>query len=89
MATTTNELQRERERRRKELIHMRDWIHSHPHRVDPEVKPAAIDFLNNSIAELDRPEKMKNTRRAGRMSLRDRLRTLVAVIVTQNLPAGK
>ncbi|GIO13572.1 hypothetical protein J19TS2_31270 [Cohnella xylanilytica] len=87
--TKTSELERQREQRRRELTYMRDWIHSHPHRVDPEVRPAAIDFLNNSIAELDEPSKMKNTRRAGRMSLRDRLRTLVAVIVAQNLTAGK
>jgi len=80
---TTAELQRQLVQRRKDLVHFRDWIHAHPNSVDPEVRPAAIDWLNGSIAELDDPGQMKNTRRAGRMSLRDRLRTLVAAIIAQ------
>lgn len=88
--TKRNELQRQREQRGKELRHMRDWIHSHPDRVDPDVRPAAIDFLNNSIAELDKHAKMENPRRAGRgQRLRDRLRLLVVAIVTQTPGAGK
>jgi len=81
--------QAELESRRKDLIYFRDWIHSHPNRVDPKVRPAAIDFLNNSIAELDKLSEMENARRAGRTSLRDRLRTLVAAIVSQTMPTGK
>jgi hypothetical protein len=83
------ELQRQREQRRKELVMTRDWIHSHPHRVDPEVRPAAIDFLNNSIAELDRFEKNERPLLAGRGRLRDRLRHLVTLILTQSTIAGK
>lgn len=77
------ELQRQREQRRRELEGFREWIRRNPHSVDPKVRPAAIDWLNGSIAELDEPGQMKNTRRAGRMSLRDRLRTLVAAIIAQ------
>ena len=75
--------------RKKSLEHFRDWLHSHPNRVDPELRPAAIDYMNGSIAELDKLLEMKNTRPARRMSLRDRLKTLVVAIVTQTPYSGK
>ena len=87
---TEEQLRKQREQRRKELIYVRDWLHSHPHRVDPDIRPAAIDYLNGCIAELermDKPEQMKSTRLAGRVRLRDRIRTLVAVILTQHIVA--
>jgi hypothetical protein len=83
------ELERQSNQRRKELQFQRDWIHSHPHRVDPEVRPAAIDFINNSIAELDEPREMKKTLRPGRVRLRDRLRLLVVAIISQTPMTGK
>ncbi|QYR20831.1 hypothetical protein KZ483_24240 [Paenibacillus sp. sptzw28] len=39
----------------KNLEHIRDWIHSHPNKVDAEVRPAAIDWLNGEIATLKKP----------------------------------
>lgn len=77
------EQQRAAARRRDELSMMRDWLHSHPHRSDPEVRPAAIDWLNSSIAELDKPQEMKNTLRPGRVRLSAHLRRLVTLILTQ------
>lgn len=65
---------------------MRDWIHSHPHRSDPEVRPAAIDWLNSSIAELDKPDRPlinENDRPARRPKLRAHLKRLVMAILPQ------
>lgn len=87
-----NELQRQREQRTKELAHFRDWIHSHPQHVHPEVQPAAIDYLNSSIAELDamgKPQKMKNDRPGRRPQLRTRLRILMLSILTHPFNVGK
>lgn len=75
--------------RRKQLEQYRDWLHSHPHRVDADIKPAALDFLNGSLAELDKPEEVpeqkENALRPGRAhGLRIRLRNLVMLIVSQN-----
>lgn len=81
-------MQRQRERRRKELEWRLNWIIGHPDKVDPEIRPAAIDFLKSSIAELDR-EEMKNTRPARRASLRHRVRSLVIAILTQTPSMGK
>ncbi|CAI6072765.1 hypothetical protein COHCIP112018_02359 [Cohnella sp. JJ-181] len=77
------DMQRAAARRREELEMFRDWMHSHPHRSDPDVRPAAIDWLNSHIAELDKPQEMKNTLRPGRVRLRARLRSLVTLILTQ------
>ncbi|BBH19794.1 hypothetical protein Back11_11390 [Paenibacillus baekrokdamisoli] len=38
----------------KELEHIRDWVHSHPEKVDPDVRPAAVDWLNGEIAGIQR-----------------------------------
>lgn len=75
--------------RRKQLEQYRDWLHSHPHRVDADVKPAALDFLNGSLAELDEPEvvpeQSKNAFPARKtLGLRDRLKYLVTLIVAQS-----
>ncbi|MNR93436.1 hypothetical protein D3C72_244910 [compost metagenome] len=75
--------------RRKQLEQYRDWLHSHPHRVDADVKPAALDFLNGSLAELDKPaedpEQKENALRPGRAhDLRNRLRNLVMIILAQS-----
>lgn len=74
--------------RRKQLEQYRDWLHSHPHRSDPEVKLGALDFINGSLAELDKPEivpeQSKNAFPARKtLGLRDRLKYLVALIVAQ------
>lgn len=62
----------------KELEHIRDWLHSHPAKVDPDVKPAAIDWLNGEIAGMQ----TKTTNRV-RSRLAVRIKTiLVALIVS-------
>lgn len=82
-------LKDQRDRRRRELEWRLNWIIQHEDTMDPEVRLAAIDFLKNSIAELDKPVKMEKALRPGRASLRDRLRLLVVTILTQTTSAGK
>jgi hypothetical protein len=73
--------------RRKQLEQYRDWLHSHPHRVDADVKPAALDFISSSLAELDEPEivpeQSKNAFPARKTPLRSTLINLLLSIVTQ------
>lgn len=82
-----------KDRRRTDLELQLNWVIGNPDKFeDANVREAAIDFLKGSIAELDKPDeiqKMKNTLRPGRVRLRDRLRTLIAAIVTQAASDGK
>lgn len=89
--TKRNELQRQRDDRRKELEWRLNWVIGNPGKIaDSNLRDGAIDFLKGSIAELDKPTKMENPRRPGRgQSLRDRLRLLIVAIVTQTPGAGK
>jgi hypothetical protein len=68
----------------KKLEYYLLWLHSNPDKVDPEVRPAAIDFVKGSIAELKAPQK-ENDRPGRRPSrLRTRLKVLLSLILTQN-----
>lgn len=78
--------------RRRELETQLRWVTCHPQHFDPNQRDATIDFLKGSIAELDRPEEIKNDRpgRRPRVNrLRDRLRTLLTVILTQSTAVRK
>lgn len=83
---TKRELKRQRKQRISELKRQRKWIHKNPQQANP----AAIDFVNNSIAELNERRKMKNTLRPGKvLSLRTRLKVLLLSILTQTPFTGK
>jgi len=73
-----------RNERRKELQRQLDWAIGNPHKFeDQNQRYGTIDFIKGSIAELDKPDEMKKTLRPGKVRLRDRLRYLVVVIVSQ------
>lgn len=36
----------------KDLEHVRDWLHSHPNKVDQDVRPAAIDWVKGELEEM-------------------------------------
>lgn len=75
------------ERRKHQLEQYRDWLHSHPHRSDPDVKLGALDFINGRLADLDKPEivpeQKENALPARRTPLRSTLINLLLLIVTQ------
>lgn len=64
------------------------WISSNREKVDPQVAPAAKDFLQMEIAQTER--EMKNTFRQGKaLGLRNRLRILFVAILSQKSTLGK
>lgn len=66
---------------------IREWLLQHPARVQNGMWHVSINLTEVLEAELDR--EMKNARRAGRTSLRNRLKCLVMSIISYRFSGRK
>lgn len=71
----------------KAAKHNLQWIRRHPDRIDPSKRVDMEIYLNGLIRFAK--EEIKNARRAGRTSLRVRLKHLTASILSHHVGAGK